>query len=87
MEKARQHVEAATRSRLQKMSRELIRDLRQAAISKYGLEEFEMAQVGNLRPESVEEARVLVPSLVGRVEEGELQKLVDEVLVLCRFQG
>lgn len=66
-------------------NRELIRDLRQEAIGSYGLAEYEMAQVGNLTPDSVEEARCLIPSLVGRITDESLQKLLDDVAVMRRL--
>jgi hypothetical protein len=82
MSKVKQHVQATTRSF---KNRELIRDLRQEAIGSYGLSEYEMAQVGNLTPDSVEEARCLIPSLVGRVADEALQRLLDDVVVMQRL--
>ena len=52
-----------------------------------GLVEFEMVQVGNLAPETVDEAKALVPSLAGAVEEEELQRILDEIAAIQRFQS
>lgn len=82
MNKVKHHVQSTTKSF---KNRELIRDLRQEAIGSFGLAEFEMAQMGNLTPDSVEEARCLIPSLVGRISDENLQKLLDEVVVMRRL--
>lgn len=82
IEKVKNHVQAATRFF---RNRELIRDLRNTAISTFSLSEFEMAQLGNLWPSGVEEARSLIPSLTSR-DENALQRLLDEMAVMRRFQ-
>jgi DNA-directed RNA polymerase II subunit RPB4 len=52
-----------------------------------GLAEFEMAQLGNLCPETAEEAKVLIPSLAdGDKEEDELQRLLDDLIAARRYQ-
>ncbi|CAE6431793.1 unnamed protein product [Rhizoctonia solani] len=49
------------------------------------LTQFETAQIANLCPADVEEARNIIPSLV-KVDEDRLQTLLDEVQALRRFQ-
>ena len=52
-----------------------------------GLAEFEMAQLGNLGPETAEEARALIPSLVeNKKEEDELQRLLDDLIAARRYR-
>lgn len=52
-----------------------------------GLAEFEMVQMGNLSPETADEARTLVPSLQGKKDEDGLQRLVDDLASAQRFQS
>ena len=52
-----------------------------------GMVEFEMVQVANLLPETVEEARALVPSLAGSVDEDDLQRILDDLSTIRRFQS
>lgn len=53
-----------------------------------GLVEWEMVQVGNLGPETAEEARALVPSLGNAdVDEEELQRVLDDLSAIRRFQS
>ncbi|CAE6480625.1 unnamed protein product [Rhizoctonia solani] len=49
------------------------------------LTQFETAQIANLCPADVEEARNIIPSLV-KIDEDRLQTLLDEVQALRRFQ-
>lgn len=49
--------------------------------------EFEMAQLGNLCPESVEEAKALIPSLVGKMDDDFLQKILDDLTTTRRLQS
>lgn len=49
------------------------------------LREFEMAQMGNLAPATAEEAKMLIPSLVGRIDDEELQKILDDLATIRRF--
>ena len=59
------------------------------------LREFEMAQIGNLAPATAEEAKMLIPryihkkwlisSLAGRVDDEELQKILDDLATIRRF--
>lgn len=53
-----------------------------------GLAEFEMAQLGNLGPETAEEAKALIPSLAdGKKEEEELQRILDDLIASRRYQA
>lgn len=56
-------------------------------MSEISLAEFEMAQLGNLCPESAEEARALVPSLNGKLDEDLLQKILDDMATARRLQA
>lgn len=56
-------------------------------INDAGLEEFEMAQLVNLSPETTEEAKTLIPSLNGKKEDEELQRLLDDLTSIRRFQA
>lgn len=51
------------------------------------LSEFEMAQLGNLCPETAEEARALVPSLAGKLDDDILQKILDDMTTARRLQS
>ena len=52
-----------------------------------GMVEFEMVQVANLLPETVEEAKALVPSLADAVDEDDLQRILDDLSTIRRFQS
>ena len=56
-------------------------------MTEMSLAEFEMAQLGNLCPESAEEARALVPSLNGKLDEDLLQKILDDMSTARRLQA
>lgn len=56
-------------------------------MSEMSLEEFEMAQLGNLCPESAEEARALIPSLNGKLEDDLLQKVLEDMSTARRLQS
>ena len=56
-------------------------------MSEMSLAEFEMAQLGNLCPETAEEARALIPSLNGKIEEDLLQKILDDMVTARRLQA
>jgi DNA-directed RNA polymerase subunit F len=49
------------------------------------LESFEIAQLANLLPQTAEEAKTLVPSIQGRIEDDELQALLGELHSLQRY--
>lgn len=51
------------------------------------LSEFEMAQLGNLCPETAEEAKALVPSLSGKLDDDLLQKILDDMSTARRLQS
>ncbi len=51
-----------------------------------GLAEFEMAQLGNLCPETSDEAKTLIPSLNGKKDDDDLQRLLDDLSTARRFQ-
>ncbi len=50
------------------------------------LEEFEIAALGNLCPETAEEARSLIPSLAKRFDDSELQTILNDLASLRRFE-
>ncbi|KAG9079524.1 RNA polymerase B, partial [Ceratobasidium sp. UAMH 11750] len=50
------------------------------------LTQFETAQIANLCPADVDEARNIIPSLV-KIDEDRLQTLLDEVQALRKFQN
>lgn len=56
-------------------------------MNEMSLEEFEMAQLGNLCPESAEEARALIPSLNGKLEDDLLQKVLEDMSTARRLQS
>lgn len=58
-----------------------------AMMSEMSLAEFEMAQLGNLCPETAEEARALIPSLSGKIEEDLLQKILEDMATARRLQS
>ncbi|CAD0091716.1 unnamed protein product [Aureobasidium vineae] len=49
------------------------------------LERFERSQLGDLCPDSAEEAKTLVPSLEGKISDEDLQELLDEMMKLRNF--
>ncbi|KAK4983655.1 hypothetical protein LTR28_007148 [Elasticomyces elasticus] len=49
------------------------------------LARWERSQIGSLCPDTAEEARVLIPSLIGKMPEEELQDLLDEITKLRQF--
>jgi len=54
--------------------------LRQKLVSTYPkLHFFEICVLANLAPGDVEEAKILVPSLMGKISEDELTQIVEEV--------
>lgn len=56
-------------------------------MSEMSLAEFEMAQLGNLCPESAEEARALIPSLNGKLDDDVLQKILEDMSTSRRLQA
>lgn len=56
-------------------------------MSEMSLAEFEMAQLGNLCPESAEEARALIPSLNGKLDDDLLQKILEDMATARRLQA
>lgn len=56
-------------------------------MSEMSLAEFEMAQLGNLCPETSEEARALIPSLGEKIEEDLLQKILEDMATARRLQS
>ncbi|KAG8530733.1 uncharacterized protein KY384_004090 [Bacidia gigantensis] len=49
------------------------------------LEFFERSQLGSLCCESSEEAKLLIPSLADKIDDAELQELLDEISKLRNF--
>lgn len=56
-------------------------------MSEMSLSEFEMAQLGNLCPESAEEGKALIQSLSGKLEEDVLQRILDDMSTARRLQS
>ena len=89
-QKALEHCQAFS----QYSNREIVREIRQSMLRRTGEErkgrglvEGEMVQVGNLGPETTEEAKALVPSLGNAdVDEEELQRILDDLSAIRRFQ-
>ena len=52
-----------------------------------GMAEFEMAQLGNLCPETSDEAKTIIPSLNGKKDDDDLQRLLDDLAESRRFQS
>ena len=49
-------------------------------IEKKGLQEFEVAQLGNLLPDSADEAKALIPSLVSSdITQEQLSDMLDQL--------
>lgn len=48
-------------------------------LSQKKLHKFELASLANLCPETPEEAKALIPSLDGRLEEEELRAILDDI--------
>ncbi|PRQ15843.1 putative DNA-directed RNA polymerase [Rosa chinensis] len=58
-------------------------------LSRYQLAEFELAVIGNLCPETVEEAKAIVPSLKtkGRGHDDEaVERLLNDLLMIKKFE-
>lgn len=64
-------------------NQETIREVR-SGMSDSGLVEYEMAQIGNLGPETAEEAKCLIPSLC-RISDAQLQSILDVISNASRF--
>lgn len=78
------HQYVATFGRWQ--NREIIRELRQGMLQRAtSITEFEMAQMANLCPESVDEARILIPS-TSRIDDMELQGMIDDIQSSLQYQ-
>lgn len=48
-------------------------------LSQKKLHKFELASLANLCPETPEEAKALIPSLEGRLEDEELRTILDDI--------
>ncbi|XP_011495952.1 PREDICTED: DNA-directed RNA polymerase II 16 kDa polypeptide [Ceratosolen solmsi marchali] len=48
-------------------------------LSQKKLHKFELASIANLCPENPEEAKALIPSLEGRLEDEELRTILDDI--------
>jgi len=66
-------------------SRDTILALREIFKQQEELTQFEVAQIANLCPSDIEEARNCIPSLV-KLNDDKLQALLDEVQALRKFQ-
>jgi DNA-directed RNA polymerase II subunit RPB4 len=67
-------------------NKETIRDLKASLLSK-GLEQFEVAQLSNLCPETVDEVKYMIPSLKDKKSDTEIQRIVDEISAARVFQN
>uniref|UniRef100_F6WNI1 DNA-directed RNA polymerase II subunit RPB4 n=1 Tax=Monodelphis domestica TaxID=13616 RepID=F6WNI1_MONDO len=74
---------AARFSRFQ--NRETIARVRGLLLQKK-LHKFELAALANLCPETAEEAKALIPSLAGRLEDEDLQEVLDDIQTKRSFQ-
>jgi len=57
----------------------LIRDLKNVSFDSRSLDSFEVASLINLYPDSVEEAKALVPSLASKFNDDELQQIISQM--------
>jgi len=64
---------------------ETITAVEQMLTSHLELELFERSQLGSLCCESAEEAKTLIPSLVNKISDVDLQDLLDEITKLRNF--
>eukprot|EP00252_Welwitschia_mirabilis_P007018 TRINITY_DN1801_c1_g1_i1.p1 TRINITY_DN1801_c1_g1~~TRINITY_DN1801_c1_g1_i1.p1 ORF type:complete len:142 (-),score=37.18 TRINITY_DN1801_c1_g1_i1:255-680(-) len=58
-------------------------------LCRYGLAEFELCVIGNLCPETVEEARAMVPSLKtkGReMDDEKIEKMLNDLAMIRKFE-
>lgn len=53
--------------------------LRYSLLMQKKLHKFEIASLANLCPETPEEAKALIPSLEGRLEDEELRTILDDI--------
>ncbi|KAG8854582.1 RNA polymerase B [Tulasnella sp. 330] len=51
-----------------------------------GLTQFEIAQLANLIPASAEEAKNCIPSLILKLDDDQLQEILDEIQAMHRSQ-
>lgn len=53
-----------------------------------GLREFELVQLANLMPASLDEAKQLIPSLNdGPVDDDQLQRILDDLSTLGKYES
>ncbi|KAJ7975293.1 DNA-directed RNA polymerase II subunit 4-like [Quillaja saponaria] len=57
-------------------------------LSRYQLAEFELAVLGNLCPETVEEAVTIVPTLKskGRLDDEAIERLLNDLMMIKKFE-
>ncbi|KAH8832707.1 HRDC-like protein [Flagelloscypha sp. PMI_526] len=60
--------------------------VREALRREPALTQFETAQIANLCPADVDEARSIIPSLV-KIDDDKLQALLDEIQTMRKFQS
>lgn len=51
------------------------------------LSEFEIAQIGNLTPTTAEEAKQIVPSVAGSIDDGDLQRILDDLSTTRKYES
>jgi DNA-directed RNA polymerase II subunit RPB4 len=66
-------------------NRETIQAVR-ALLSRKQLHKFEQAALANLCPENADEAKSLIPSLEGRLDDSDLQELLEDLQTHKSFQ-
>ncbi|KAI9023530.1 HRDC-like protein [Phycomyces nitens] len=82
MQKTLEYVRAFSRF----SNRDSVREVRQL-LGKDDLAPFEMSQLANLCCEDAEEAKALIPSLANKVEDDQLQEMLNQMLTIKKFQG
>ncbi|CAG8541252.1 5753_t:CDS:2 [Paraglomus occultum] len=63
-----------------------VKDLRTTLV-KHNLHKYELAQLVNLCPEELDEAKSLVPSLARRFEDDEIRQMLEEIATLKKYQA
>lgn len=66
-------------------TREMITAVRSLLMQKK-LHKFEFAQLANLCPETVDEAKAFIPSLEGRFQDDELKQMLDDIQTQISYQ-
>ncbi|CAF0706130.1 unnamed protein product [Brachionus calyciflorus] len=67
-------------------NKETIIAVRNMLVQKTNFHKFEIASLANLCPENSEEAKALIPSLENKIENEDLQKILDDIQTKRSFQ-